>query len=37
MMKNMSQKNAIGFDAQRSRLHWHFKQASLVIEAYFLF
>ena len=33
----MSQKNAIGFDAQRSRLHWHFKQASLVIEAYFFF
>lgn len=30
-------KNETGFDAKRSRLHWHFKQASFVIEAYFFF
>ena len=30
-------KNAAGFDAQRSKLHWHLKQASLAHEAYFIF
>ena len=30
-------KNATGFVAQRSRLHWHMKQASLPNEASFIF
>ena len=30
-------KNATGFVAQRSRLHWHLKQASLPNEASFIF
>ena len=30
-------KNATGFVAQRSRLHWHLKQASLSNEASFIF
>ncbi len=33
----MCLKNAAGFDAQRSKLHWHLKQASLAHEAYFIF
>ena len=30
-------KNEVGFKCQRSRLHWHLKQASLGIEAYCVF
>ncbi len=31
------QKNEYSFDAQRSKLHWHLKQASLALEAGFIF
>ncbi len=36
-MRETTQKNEACFDAQRSRLHWHLKQASLALEAYFIF
>ena len=36
-MPNNTQKNEYSFDAQRSRLRWHFKQASFAIEACFIF
>ena len=30
-------KKKYSFDAQRSKLHWHLKQASLALEAGFIF
>ena len=36
-MRETTQKNEACFDAQRSRLHWHLKQASFAIEAIFIF
>ena len=33
----LAQKKEVSFDAKRSRLRWRMKQASLAIEAYFIF